>query len=95
MAQASGRQRQAALALQGDNGTQAPPQPRKHQGRDWRQIHIERQRKSISGATEQGQSTGPHCALNSLHDPRKVPVIQSVSLRVSRRPYYKRQSRKW
>lgn len=32
VARASGRQRQAALALQGDNGTQAPPQKTSGQG---------------------------------------------------------------
>ena len=73
MARASGRQRQAVLALQGDNGTRTPPHPRKHQGRAWRHSHIAGQRKDISGITEQGQSTGPVCAVNSLHDPRTSP----------------------
>lgn len=79
MTRASGRQRQAALALQGGNGTPVPPHPGKHQGRAWRQIHIEGQRKNISGLTEQGQALElsvhlTHLTLQKSSPPARWPV---------------------
>lgn len=49
VAWASGRQRQAALALGGANEPQMPPHPRKYQGKVWRYICIGGQRHICIG----------------------------------------------
>ena len=55
VAWASGRQRQAALALGGAKEPQMPPHPRKYQGRVWRRISIGGQRQKMFLASRRRQ----------------------------------------
>lgn len=78
-------QRQVALVHQGNNGTQAPPHPTKHQpGPGSKAISRGREEAFLAS-----QSTGPGGVFDSLDDPRKVPALQAVVLWASRRHCYK------
>lgn len=75
VAWASGRQRQASLALGGGKESQMPPHPRKHQARAWRYICIGGQRQKMFLATRRQETMcGLDSVLASPGGPEEVPV---------------------